>query len=86
MKEKTCGECQHYLRHYTFDSRRIFRVYCGHCRFGKPRRKQPDAKACENFKPGQGQEQAFASKEYLSKELLKYLLSLELMPEIEEGE
>ncbi len=40
-------------------------------------------KACELFAPGQDQEAAFASKEYLSKELLGYLLSLELLPKIE---
>ena len=86
MCERQCKECQYYLRHYTLDKRKIFRVYCGHCTFSRVRRKLPDTKACENFIPGPPQEDAFASKEYLSKELLQYVLSLELLPEIEGGE
>ena len=82
MSNQCCANCSYYLRHYTFDDRKIFRVYCGHCTFSRPKRKLPDAKACENFIPGLPQEDAFASKEYLSKELLAYMLSLELLPEI----
>ena len=40
-----------------------------------------DTKACENFS-APPREDAFAAKEYLSKELLAYLLHLELLPEI----
>ena len=83
MSEKQCRGCQYFRQHYTFDERKIFRVYCGHCTLGRVRRKQPDSKACESFIPGVPQEDAFASKEYLSKELLQYMLSLELLPEIE---
>ena len=84
MEEKQCKECRFYLQHYTFDQKKIFRVYCGHCTITKVKRKRPDAKACENFIQGSPYEEAFASKEYLSKELLKYLISLDLLPEIEE--
>ncbi len=86
MVERQCRECQHYLQHYTLDKRKIFRVHCGHCTLDRPKRKLPDAKACNNFIPGTAQEDAFASKEYLSKELLQYVLSLELLPEIEDRE
>ena len=34
---------------------------------------------------GSAPEEAFATKEYLSKELLQYILSLDLLPEIEKG-
>ena len=44
----------------------------------------PDAQACQNFIPGEADEEAFASKEYLSKELLKYVLEMELLPEIDD--
>lgn len=84
MDEKQCKNCQHYLQHFALNNRRIFRVNCGHCTFTRPKRKQPDAKACENFIPGSVPEDAFASKEYLSKQLLQYVLSLDLLPEIEE--
>ena len=84
MEENQCNGCQYYRQHYTFDSRRIFRVYCGHCTLERAKRKRPDSKACESYIPGPAQEDAFASKEYLSKELLQYMLSLELLPEIED--
>ena len=38
---------------------------------------------CEHFFLADPDEQAFATKEYLSKELLQYLLNLELLPTIE---
>ena len=86
MDEKTCRNCHYFRQHYTLDKRKIFRVYCGHCTFARAKRKRPDAKACENFIAGSPQEDGFATKEYLSKELLEYLLHLELLPEIgEEG-
>ena len=84
MNEQQCKNCQYFLQHLALSNRRLFRVYCGHCTFGKARRKQPDTKACKNFIPGSLAEEAFVSKEYLSKELLQYVLGLELLPEIEE--
>ena len=85
MEEKQCKNCRYYLQHYTLNRRRIFRVYCGHCTISRAKRKLPDAKACEKYISGSPQENAFVSKEYLSKELLGYMLSLELLPEIENG-
>lgn len=84
MSDQCCTDCRYYLRHYTFDTRKIFCVHCGHCTFDRARRKQPDAKACEHFIPGVPAEDAFVSREYLSKELLEYVLRLELLPEIED--
>jgi len=46
--------------------------------------KKPDTPACNNYLPGPLQEDAFVSREYLSKELLNYVLTLELLPEIED--
>ena len=83
MEEKYCKNCAHYHQHYALDERKIFRVYCGHCMFGRARHKKPDTAACENFTFAPPDEDAFASKEYLSKELLQYLLHLELLPKIE---
>lgn len=82
MVEKQCKGCQFFRQHYTFDNRRIFRVYCGHCTFARIKTKKPDAKACENYVQGLSQEAAFVTKEFLSKELLQYVLNLELLPEI----
>ena len=83
MREKQCKDCQYYIQHYTFDRKKIFRVYCGHCAHSRPKRKLPDAKACENYVTSTPKEDTFVLKEYLSKELLQYMLSLELLPEIE---
>ena len=83
MSESKCKNCQYFLQHYALGARKIFRVYCGHCIFSRAKRRRPDAEACENFLPGTDREEGFASKEYLSKELLDYVRKLELLPEIE---
>ncbi len=83
MSTNMCNTCVYYQQHYAFDKRRIFRVYCGHCTFLKGKRKKPDSNVCENYVPAEPDEAAFATKEYLSKTLLEYVLSLELLPEID---
>ena len=82
MCQNTCKTCQNYRQHYVFDSRKIFRVYCGHCTVSRPRTKKPDSRACENYVQTEPDKSAFVTKEYLSKELLKCMLELELLPEI----
>lgn len=86
MDTQTCKSCTHFQQHYSFDGKTIFRVYCGHCRFQKVRRKTPDAPACENYVHGDGDEAAFVRKEFLSKELLRYMMNLDLLPEIKDEE
>ena len=83
MENNQCKNCQYYLEHFALNKRRLFRVNCGHCTFSRAKRKQPHAKACSNFIYAPGPEDAFASKEYLSKELLQYVLNLDLLPEID---
>lgn len=82
MKEHMCGNCAYFQQHYSLDEKKIFRVYCGHCKFVKVRKKYPDSPACENFVPGEPDENAFVNKEYLGKELLRYVMQLDLLPEI----
>lgn len=86
MSDLSCRNCGYYRQHYAFDKRRIFRVYCGHCTLLKAKRKKPDSNICEHFVFTEPDECAFATKEYLSKELLRYLLNLELLPEIRNPE
>ena len=86
MVNNSCKTCAYYRQHYTFDHRKIFRVYCGHCTYQKTKTKRPDAKACERYLLSESAEKAFATKEYLSKSLLEYMLKLELLPEIYEIE
>ena len=59
---------------------------CGHCTCKRVKRKQPDAKACDDYMQKDPQESAFVTKEYLSKVLLEYMMQLELLPEIYDAE
>ena len=65
----------YFHQHYAFDNRKIFRVYCGHCTLGKLKKKPPDAVACDGFAAAPLDEESFAAKEYLSKELLQTILN-----------
>lgn len=82
MEQSTCATCKYYRQHYTFDQRRIFQVYCGHCTYARAKRKKPDSTACECYTAVEPEAKPFVTKEYLSKALLEYMLQLELLPEI----
>ena len=82
MDNPCCNTCVYYRQHYTFDQRKIFRVYCGHCTYQMAKRKRPDSKICEHYLRSEATESSFATKEYLSKALLEYMLKLELLPPI----
>ena len=84
MDEKTCNGCAHFLQHYGLDGKRLFKVDCGHCTKKVGYRKSPDTKACKMYSPGGDSADPFVTKEYLSKELLNYMLRLELLPEIQQ--
>ena len=86
MDAVSCNTCIHFRQHYALNNGKIFRVYCGHCTCGKVRRKRPDAKACENYLLSESTENTFATREYLSKALLDYILRMELLPEINDIE
>lgn len=85
MDQKICKNCAHFQQHYSFNRQKIFRVYCGHCTLRTAKKRNPDAVACEEFTSGPADEEAFATKDYLSKALLEYMFSLELLPEIAEA-
>lgn len=82
METNKCRMCQHFMQYYALGNGKLFRVHCGHCVLGKAKRKQPDAQACPLFLQGKTEEDAFVNKDYLSKKLLKYILDMELLPEI----
>ena len=82
MDSKECGQCAYFRQHYALDERKLYRVYCGHCVVSSPKRKRPDASACERFAPGTADTDAFVAKEYLSKAFLQYMQKLELLPPI----
>ena len=84
MGERRCKECKYFIQHYGLNGGHFFKIYCGHCRYSRAKRRLPDGKACENFVEGEPDEEKFVTKEYLTKELLKYVLEMELLPDIEE--
>lgn len=82
MDQNTCNTCAHYRQHYVLDQKKIFRIYCGHCTYGRTRTTRPNSKPCENYLQRDPDENAFVSKEFLSKALMEYMQKLELLPEI----
>lgn len=84
METKQCKMCAHFFQHYGMGEKRLFRLYCGHCKQGRIKHKKPDAPACTFFIRGERNEDAYASKEYLTKKLLEYVLEMELLPPIDE--
>jgi hypothetical protein len=86
MSEKICQNCQYYRQHYGISGGRIYKVFCGHCTAGKLKVKRPWTKCCTNYIYAPPAEDAFVSKEYLSKALLQRVLNMELLPPIENGE
>lgn len=54
--------------------------------FAKVKTKKPDTKACDSYMESAPDEEAFVSKEYLSKALLNYMTDMELLPKIYDKE
>lgn len=53
-KPKSCTYCKNFVQHYRKEGNQYYKVYCGHCVAGKPRRKKerkPD-ETCEFFEFG----------------------------------
>ena len=83
MNVNKCKDCGNFLQHYTIGNDKIFQVYCGHCTLTSPKRRKPDAVACEHFIQASQLEDKFVSKEYLTNALLQKVLDMELFPEVE---
>ena len=84
MKEPKCQDCQYFLQHYILGKRKFYRIHAGHCTLSSRRKIHPTKPACSDFAPGTPDTDRFVNKEYLSKELLRYALDMELLPEIED--
>ena len=82
MQQNTCKNCALYRQHYILNQKKIVQIFCGHCTYGRPKHKRPDAKGCDHYIPSAPTESSFVSKEYLSKALLEYMLNLDLLPKI----
>ncbi|MBE6958403.1 MAG: hypothetical protein E7447_04550 [Ruminococcaceae bacterium] len=85
MNNTTCKTCGHFRQHYILSEGKFLRIFCGHCTFSGSKTRKPFAKACEHYEFAPADVDAFATKEYLTKELLQYVLHLELLPEIDDA-
>lgn len=83
-QQNFCRDCQYFLQHYIFAASKCVWVNCGHCIFGRVKHRASLARCCGNFEPKEIEEE-LVTKEYLSKKLLEYVLSLDLPPKIEGG-
>ena len=84
MTNETCKTCVHFHQHYSLKDGKITRVFCGHCIFPKVKTKYPYTKACENYSYAPPDEEAFADKKYLTKEMIRHLFEMEFLPSIED--
>ena len=84
MDKDFCKYCQHYIQHYALRNGKLIQVYYGHCTYASPKAKCPDRKACQHFREGVKDIDQFVNKEYLSEKLLDKVMSMELLPEIED--
>lgn len=85
MENQTCKDCAHFYQHYVMTEDSCVRAYCGHCCYGRQKRKRPDSKICEGFLP---QPKTVPDRQrtihYLTTTVLERILDLELPPEIKD--
>ena len=88
MEKSTCGECEFFVQHYILLEQKFHWVNCGHCTKRKIRNQNsdirtPSSKACPEYIFSGTKESKFVSKEYLRKELLKRVLEMDLLPQMQ---
>lgn len=84
MTEKTCQSCHHFIQHYGIFDGIVRKIYCGHCTHPKHQSKRPDRKACADYAADPSQTGTLVTKRFLTKELLTYVLNLDLWPDDQE--
>ena len=82
--ENRCGACRHFYQHYVLDAQSCVKVCCGHCAYPRLKSRKPDTPACRNFAPGE--RELPESRYFLTRELLRWIESLEMPPEIRDEE
>ena len=82
MQKNTCGQCGHFRQHYILDDQGCAVVCCGHCVFPRMKNRRPDLPACGNFVAGERKKPV--NRHFLTMELIRWVKSLELPPDIRE--
>lgn len=47
--DKKCGNCEHFVKHYVFSSKRFSEIEHGHCTYPMLKNRQTTHKACQHF-------------------------------------
>ena len=84
MDAPMCKDCAHFYQHYVLTEEKCIQAYCGHCCYGRQKRRRPDDKVCEGFDPNPRPVPSRRdSIQFLTTTVLEKILRLELPPEIE---
>jgi len=78
-----CRNCKFFMQHYILDNGKLRWINRGHCTNGKLRDRQAFAKVCAQYEYQSPVEDGYADKEYLSKELLRKVLTMDLLPQMD---
>lgn len=82
MEKPVCKDCQHFIQHYGNKDGRFFQLNCGHCKIRKKRQNRPSDHICKLFSPGIPDLMEPVTKEYLTKDILDYILRLDLLSDL----
>lgn len=85
MEKRTCKNCTYFHQHYVIDEQSCTSVNCGHCTHPRLKTRTPLTPACAYFvlrEPSADLPGKAAVTHYLTTEVLRYILSLELPPDI----
>ena len=82
MEPNFCKDCSHFRQHYILDAASCTAVDCGHCVHPWLKHRCAHSPACANFSLRETPSPLPATRHFLSVELLRWLHSLDLPPEV----
>ena len=83
IQREICRNCKFFMQHYILDNGQFKWINAGHCIKLKLRNKQAYSKICEHYEYQEPVEDRYVDQEYLSKELLQRVLTMDLLPKME---
>lgn len=82
MEQYLCKDCSHFRQHYILDANSCTAIDCGHCVYPRLKHRHARAPACANFSLRAAPPPLPATRHFLSAEVLRWLRSLDLPPEV----